>query len=96
MTIASDSAPLYNNNRFLAKPGLAESSSPPWGVAPRSSGYPTAKARDEESKEDFAESVTAALWDGYVVNVEWTDDSSDRPDELRSLDRYDQIVQLFR
>lgn len=58
-------------------------------------GYPTAKARGEGPKEDFAESVTAALWQGYAVNATWSDNDSGQPDAQWTLDRHDHVDQLF-
>jgi len=62
-------------------------------------GFPTAKARDEGPKEDFAESVTATLWPGYAVNREWSDDepgADDGPDVTWTLDRQDFVETLLR
>ncbi len=65
-------------------------------------GFATAKARDEGSKEDFAESVTATLWPGYAINRDWSDDvQSDRrsaplgPDGQWTMDRHDYVTSLF-
>ena len=58
-------------------------------------GYPTAKARNEGPKEDFAESVTAALWQGYAVNATWSDNDSAQPDAQWTLDRHDYVDELF-
>ena len=65
-------------------------------------GFPTAKARDEGSKEDFAESVTATLWPGYAVNESWSDDEPGRsrrasaaPDTLWTMDRHDYVESLY-
>jgi len=58
-------------------------------------GFPTAKARDEGPKEDFAESVTALLWPGYAVNALWSDDTSDAPDATWTMDRHDFVEALM-
>jgi len=65
--------------------------------------FPTAKARDEGPKEDFAESVTATLWPGYAVNQEWSDNDRDNagstaPAHNRRpiLDRCDYVEGLLR
>ncbi len=62
-------------------------------------GFPTAKARDEGPKEDFAESVTATLWPGYAVNQAWSDDepgAEGDPDATWTLDRHDYIEALLQ
>lgn len=65
-------------------------------------GFPTAKARDEGPKEDFAESVTATLWSGYAVNADWSDDgpgqrghAADMLDVDRMFDRRNYVDSLF-
>ena len=65
-------------------------------------GFPTAKARDEGPREDFAESVTATLWPGYAVNQTWSDNELGRthqtvsaPDSVWTMDRRDYVVGLF-
>ena len=57
--------------------------------------HPTAKARDEGPLEDFAESVTATLVEGYAVNGEWTDDAGAQPDAAWTMDRFDFVSELL-
>lgn len=63
--------------------------------------YPTAKAR-ENTREDFAESVTAYLQAGYAINERWSDDDlrfyrryGEGFDTIWPMDRYDYVAHLF-